>query len=128
ELMQQVAVRAMDLDEVEADAVGALGGRDECRLQRFDLSKRVGLRRVPARRKGNGGCRFRLPGILLQRIGMRLALPGALAGCLAARVAELDTNLRRAVALAGSDDALHRGFVLVVGECGATVRDPAGEL
>src|SRR5690606_39181483 len=114
--------------EIEADAVGPFGRSHEGCLQRLDLGKGIGLRRMPARSEGDGRCRLRLPSVLIQRIGLDPALPGALAGGLASRMAELDADLGCTVALAGIDDAFHRRLVLAICKCRAAVRDPPDEL
>ena len=65
ELVEQVAVGAVDLDEVEAGARGALGGGGPGADEALDAVLVEGLRHVPARCEGDGRRCHGLPGVFV---------------------------------------------------------------
>ena len=90
-LVQQIAVRGVDLHNFEACLKGAACRRGEvfCEIPDFRWSESV--RRVPARSKGNGAGSNSLPGSFW-RAQSAVAIPGQLRACLAARVGQLNAR------------------------------------
>src|SRR6266702_2987984 len=83
EAVQQIAVRRMQLDGVEADAYGALRRADEGLANARDVVTGHLARRLPAGREGNRRWRNRLPGIGNAGAARVLALPRSLRRALA---------------------------------------------
>ena len=127
ELMQQIAVRGVHLDGVDAEPLGALGRRHEgvahalqprrVERQRRRLALLVRDRRGALRPPAAFGERDQLP-----------AVPRRVARCLAAGMRELDHHGGlRALAHRGQD-RLQRGFGGVVVEAETAGRDAADRL
>ena len=122
--MQQIAVRAVQLDGIEPEANGALRGLTE---GGSDAREALGVERLgrrPLRGEGNGRGRHRRPGVLAGR--ERLApLPRPLAGRLAPGMSDLDRKARagRRDAPRRVEDARERRLVGVRVEAEAAVRD-----
>ena len=77
ELVQQVAVADVQLDQIEADARGALRRIDELLLDFAQAVPRQRLRRVPARPERQRGRRYGRPRLLVGASG----LPPCAGGC-----------------------------------------------
>ena len=113
----------VQLDQVEAGAVGAHGRLDEGVLDAIHLRAIHLLGRVPAFTEGQSGRTEGLPG---RRVAQRVVpFPGQVAGSLAARVGELNAHARGSVRLGEIDDALPGCLVLVGVHAGAAVGDAA---
>ncbi len=124
ELMRQIAVRAVQLDHVIADAVDALGGGGEFAEAALDVVLGHGVRHRPAGVVGDRRRRFRRPGV--RSFEDRLAAGGRRRGrAFAAGMRELHAELGDAVLAAEIVHALERGFVLVGIHAGAFRRDAA---
>jgi hypothetical protein len=124
ELVEEIAVRRVELDEIEAEPVGAPCGRDEIGGHLGDVLARHRPRRVPARverhrRRGHG-----LPRPLVGLEG-RAALPSHMHRGLASGVGQLDPDLGVAVSAAGLEDTRQGRLVGVRVEAEAAVRDAA---
>ena len=120
---EQVAVRHVELEQVEAGRVGAPCRRHELVAHRVHVRARhlarhlADARQVRQRRR-----RDQRPVALRQRLV--LALPQQLRRALAARVAELRADRRARVRVHEVDDPLPRGGVLVAVQAAAAGRDP----
>ena len=125
ETVQQIAVREMQLDGVEAKAHRALGGVGETPRVTRAMSSSVMARGV-CHPGPNGSAEGAMVGhgssSCRQRLG---ALPGTLRGCLASGMRELNAEFRRADALAMGDDALERVLAGVGIKTEAAVGDAA---
>ena len=122
--MRQVAVRAMQFDDIVADAVDALRGRDEFANHALDVVLGHRLRHRPAGVVGDCRRRFRRPGV--GPLEDRLAAGGGRhLRTLAARVRELHAELGDAVLPAEVVHALERLLVVVGIHAGALGRDAA---
>jgi hypothetical protein len=123
ELVQQIAMGAVDLDRVQAQRIGAARGGHEAFLHALQAGgiqrQRHGLAlRMRHVRRGDG-----LPAALAIRRDVGAALPRHFAGGLAAGVAELDRDLDRRVLAHGVDDRLQRRRVLVGPQAQVVGRD-----
>ena len=65
ELVQQIAMRAMHLDEIEARPLGPPRGLNEMADHRLDAGLVERLRHMPAGREGDRRGAYRLPGVLI---------------------------------------------------------------
>ena len=127
ELVDQVAVAAVHLDDVVADALGALHGRNVILDQVLHLALGQRVRRMPALAERDRRRRDGLPGVFF--LGQRLGAERRRLGrALAPGVTDLQTLLGDAVLLAEVDDAFHRLLVVVGIETGAFVRDAADRI
>ncbi len=122
--MQQIAVREMQLDGVEAEPHRALGGIGEGGAYARHILFGHGARRMPARSERQRRGRDRLPGILSrrQRLG---AFPWTLRRSLASGMGELDGELCRSDVPAMRDDAIERLLAGIGIEPEAAVGDAA---
>ncbi len=127
EAVQEIAVRAVQLDGVDAGAERALRSIDEGRADALHVGFRHRARDVPVRAEGNGGGSDRLPGIL-SRPQRFAAGPGRRGGSLAPGMGELDAHLAGSVAAAMGDDARERRLAVVGVEPQASVGDAAAAL
>src|SRR6185437_333572 len=120
ELVDEIAVAAVHLDDVVADALGALHGRDVILGQLLHLALRQRVRHMPAFAEGDGRRGDGFPGAFLlgQRFG---AERRRLRRTLAPGVADLQALLGEAILFAEVDDALERLLVVVGIEPGAFV-------
>ncbi|MNY30711.1 hypothetical protein D3C86_1648340 [compost metagenome] len=125
ELVQQVAVRAVQLDAVDAEPRGALGCGDEIvtNLAHAGLVQRQGRHFVRAMRH----CRRRhgLPAARLVRADLRTALPGRLARRLAARVRKLHAHRNGGILAHRVQHAAQRGLVGIAVQAEVVRRDAA---
>jgi hypothetical protein len=125
ELMQQVAMRAVQLDAVEAGAHRTHRRVDEgtAHAHQAGVVQRQGshfARRVRQRRRRHGQ-----PAAGLVRAHLLAAVPGRVARRLAARVAELDRQLDRRLHAHGAHHLGQRRFLRVVVQSDAAAGDPA---
>jgi hypothetical protein len=123
--VQQVAVRGVDLEAVEAEAGGAARGGREVGA---DLLHPVGVegeRRLFSARMGKRRGRDRAPAARLAQRNLRAALPWNLTRCLAAGMCELHADPDRRVGAHGAEDVRQRRFVGVAVETEVGVRDPS---
>ena len=125
--VDQVAVGAVDLDEVEAGAHRALGGVGEGADEALDAALVERRRHVPVGREGDGRRRHRLPGDPPAGAQRAAALPRAVGGGLAAGMGELDAEAGavRRHAAGGGQRALRGRFVVIGVEAEAAVGDAA---
>src|ERR1700738_2392365 len=116
--MHEITMRRMHLDEIEAEALGALCRLHEGFLDLVHAGAIECLGRMPARIERDRRGADRLPGALvgLERCA---ALPRNMTGGLAPGMGELDADRRLAIGAAGVDRALHRRLVGVGIEAGA---------
>ena len=122
ELVQEIAVRRMQLEHVEADAPGAQRGADEILHQNFNFVDFKFTRNMPALRHGDRRRRDRLPRRL--RRGERLApFPRHLRGALAPGMSDLDAYGSISKPFTDLDHPRHCRFVVVVVEAAAAVGD-----
>ncbi len=120
-------MRAVRLDEIEAQSLGAACRLDEGALHAREIGAGRLLRRLPTVVERNGrGCQRR-PAILL-RLQRAAALPGPLRRCLAARVSELDADRRVAEAPARREYVREGELVAVGVEPETSMCDPARPL
>src|SRR5467141_2206618 len=120
ELVQEIAVRRMQLERVEADAPGAQSGADEILHEKLYFMDLKLARNGPALADRDRRRRDRRPRRL--RRGERLApFPRHLRGALAPGVADLDADRRISKPFATFDHARHRRFIVVVVETAAGV-------
>ena len=120
--MTEIAVRTVQLDDVVADAVDALGRGGEFADAAFDIVLGHGVRHRPAGVVGDRRGRFRRPGV--RPFQDRLAAGGRRhLRTFAAGMRQLHAELGDAVLPAEIVHALERGFVLVGIHAGAFRRD-----
>jgi len=111
ELMQQVAVRGMDLDPLDAQPRGAAGGGHEGLAHARQALGVERERRVLAGRMRHGRGREGLPAAGLAGTDLRAAFPGRAARGLASRVAELHRDGHRRMGAHGGEHARQARFV-----------------
>lgn len=111
--MQEVAMRPVDLEHVEADAQGAAGGVAEGRPDALQILGCGGARGGEALAKGDGRGRDRFPPALLGRQRTARGSPGHVARCLAAGMVQLQPKRRLAHRPAGCDNAGQRLFLRI---------------
>src|ERR1700728_3296427 len=104
--MDEIAGGAVDLDHVETDAVGALGGIGERLDRALDACLVERLRRIAAR-IGNLGGPERQPAAVLERYRL-LTFPSGRNRALAAAVIKLASEFGAAIFAAECDDACQR--------------------
>jgi hypothetical protein len=128
ELVEQIAVRAVQLDDVETKARTAHGGVDEGLLDALQADRIEGDRRVPFAVEGDRRCRVGRPR-QVGRLGLgegAPALPRPLRRGLAAGMGELDAEFHlRHPGPRPIDHGLQRRFVLVAVQAGAALGDAA---
>ena len=124
--MQQVAVRGMDLERVEAEPRGA---PRRAREVVADLLQAGGVERrrrvLAARRAARADGATALPAARLAERDLRAAFPRRAARGLAAGMRELHRQLDRRVGAHGAQHAGQRGFVGVAVQAEVGRRDPA---
>jgi hypothetical protein len=111
----------VQLRHVEAGALTALDRLDEIRDHRLHVGARHGARHLAVRIVGQRRSRDNRPGALLERLVH--AFPHQLGRALAARMAELERELRRRIGVHEVDDALPGGFLCVGVDAGAAGGD-----
>src|SRR2546430_17519132 len=111
----------MQLEHVEAAAFAAPGGGDELALDPVHRSAVKLTRHLAVGEVGNGRSRYDIPAALFQRPVH--TFPHQFCCALAASMAELQANFRVRISVNEIDDAVPYGFLLVVPETRATMRD-----
>src|SRR5258707_11532498 len=127
EAVQEIAVRRVQLDGVDAGADRASGGIDEAVAHALHVRRRHLARHRPIGAECNGGRSDRLPSVL-SRCKRLAALPWPSRGSLASGMGELDAELRGATAAAVGGDARNRGFAIVRIEPPAAVGEATASL
>src|SRR5262249_22041358 len=127
EAVQEIAVRSVQLDGVDAGADRAFGRLDEGVAHALHVRRRHLVRHRPIGAECNGGWSDRLPSVLA-RCKRLAALPWPARGGFAPGMGELDAELRRAIAAAVGDHARKRRFAIVRIEPEAAVADAAAAL
>src|SRR3984893_6037261 len=127
EAVQQIAVRAVELDQVDTGAHRALRSRYEAFPRACHIGSRHFPRHMPTRSERNGGGSDGLPRILagLERPG---AFPRARGGGLAAGMGELNAHFGAAEAAAMGKHARERRLAIIGIEPKATMGDAAAAL
>ena len=121
--MQQIAVRGVDLDAVEAEPCGALGRTGEVVAHLLQARVVERDRRLLARRMRHGRRRHRLPRARLAERHLQAAVPRRTARRLAAGVRQLHAELDRRVRAHRAEHACQRLFVVVRVEAEIAGRD-----
>ena len=121
EAREQVAVRAVEFEHVEAGALAALGRVDELRLDQVHVGAGQLARHLAVREVGNRRRRADIPGALIERPVD--ALPHQLGRAFAPGMTELQAELRGRVGVDEIDDPLPGRLLLVVPQARAAERD-----
>jgi hypothetical protein len=121
--VQQIPVRPVQFDGIDAGAHGALGRLDESVAHTFHIGFRNGTRDGPAGSKRNRGGSDGLPGVVpgIERVA---SLPWPLGGRLASGMGKLNADFRIPVAPTMGQDLPERCFAVVGIEPEAAVGDP----
>src|SRR5262249_55769750 len=124
EAVQEIAVRRVQLDGVDAGADRTFGGIDEAVAHALHVRRRHLSRHRPIGAECNGGWGDRLPGVLswCKRLA---ALPWPSRGGLASGMGELDAELGGTIPAAVGDEARKHGFAIIRIEPEAAVGDAA---
>ena len=130
QLVTEVAVREVELEDVEADAHGALGGLDKRGDERGELRRVERVRRGPGLRERERRRRDGRPRVLGGGEGLAAALPRDVDRRLATGVRELDAEpgADRRDGAARGEDAGERALVVIAVEPEAAVRDAPATL
>ena len=124
ELVQQVAMRGMQFDDIQAEAGGAAGGVDEAVADTGEAGLIECHRRWLVGQVRDGGRCHRLPAAGLRR-DQRAAIPGCCARGLASRMRQLDAERHRRILAHPFQHPTQRGFGVVRIEAEVVRRDAA---
>ena len=123
-LVQEVAVRTVELDRCQIEASSTLGCIGKSLANALEPDGVEFLRRIVAHVQGKWRWRDGLPAIRLTRRNLFAAEPRLLGRCLATRVAELDCDGHRGPTAHGREHPCHRFFIFIGPEARVTVGDP----
>ena len=127
ELAQQIAVRRVDLHQIETRPVGSAGGVGEGRHDPVHVRLGHLDGRVPTLLEGEGRRAERRPGALLLRQGLP-PFPRRRGRGLASRMGQLDADGRVGIGPQPLDDVGEGRLLGVVPQAGVVRRDPPGRL
>ena len=125
EFVDEIAVGAVDFDDLKPGGEGAARGGDERFDQRFDFGGGEGVGDGVAFAEGDGAGGYDLPAVGLRGGDGLAAVPGEIATGFAAGVGELDAG-DGALGLEKIDDAAERSDVVVLPDAEVAVGDAAG--